>query len=641
MAQSAAIIKLVSHDQQLASEVNAFASKDIVAVRSIADQRTLDTNDRIVFLDVEALAHQSLKEWRQSAPDAIFICELDSNAVSSDYIHEDCLLIPHKAPPVFLQNALKQALQISRQRLNAGRLKNRLKLGTQKLQELSRIGAELSSQRDHTLLIEEILRVGRSMANCDAASLFLMDEEAEELIFKHAQNDSVEFDFVEARFPLSHRSVAGFAALNKQKINIADVYQIPENASFKFNNEFDQSTGYRTCSMLVLPMIGHNDQVIGVIQFINRKDDMTLKLSSEGDTLEHTLPFSEEDEVILRALVSQAAIAIENNTFIEQLDNLFEGFVNASVRAIEYRDPTTSGHSFRVAELTCALAACVRDNQQPEFRQRSFTKAQMRELRYASLLHDFGKVSVREHVLVKANKLDEANYAEFIYRIALEKERITNHYLLQKIDAMNRGQFTEEFDHRWQHELAHKTKRLDEFLQVVVDANKPSLLSEEASDFLHQVKEYQIDDLRYGQRGLITDDELHALSVKRGSLTEEERYEIEGHVRHTISFLSRIPWPSELCHVVDIAGAHHEKLNGTGYPNKLSEDEIPYGSKIMAVCDIFDALTASDRPYKAAVPLDRAMTILQSEVESEHIDADLVQLFEQQKVYQVLPDFQK
>lgn len=635
MASSQTVIKFISHNHTLASEISALAQSDS-AVRALASDGQLDYSDRIVFLDAQYLAERPFSEWQQQAPDAIFICEVDDAASKQFSFNSDCFLVEKNSPPIFLQNALKQAVQLFQQKQQNRKLSGKIEIGQQKLTELSRIGASLASQRDHQKLIEDILSVARRMAKCDAASLFLMAQDDQELIFKHSQNDSIAVNFVEKRFPLSRESVAGFTALTQELVNIDDVYQMPSDAPFRFNSSFDKKIGYRTCSMLVLPMVGYNDHVIGVIQFINRKKDMRCKLTNEQITLEQTQPFSHEDVVLLSALAGLAAVAIENNTFIKQLDHLFEGFVNASVRAIEHRDPSTSGHSFRVADLTCALARAAMDCRQPIFRDFNINKQELRELRYAALLHDFGKVSVSEHVLVKANKLSEESYSEFVYRMALEKARIANFYLTKRLKAMQQGQLNEVYDQQLQVEMAEKTERLDAFLSLVTDSNKPSLLPEQASEYLQQVRDYKIEDVRYGERGLISQHEYQALCIKRGSLTEVERSEIEGHVRHTIDFLSRIPWPKELCQVAHIAGAHHEKLNGSGYPKGLTADEIPIGAKMMAVCDIFDALTAADRPYKSAVPLDRAMSILQSEVQSQHIDADLLQLFKQQKIYQIV-----
>jgi response regulator RpfG family c-di-GMP phosphodiesterase len=266
----------------------------------------------------------------------------------------------------------------------------------------------------------------------------------------------------------------------------------------------------------------------------------------------------------------------------------------------------------------------------------NFDLDEMKELRYAALLHDFGKVGVRDHILTKAKKLSPEAYGQFIYRIAWEKERIASFYLKQKLSLLKQQKLSSDTEERLTLEEASKIQRLNDYMQAVADANEPSLLAEGTFEHLKQVREYVVEDVHGHSRGLINELEFSALSIKRGSLTADERLEIESHVSHTIEFLKTIPWTPELSNIPKIAGAHHEKLNGCGYPYGLHSPEIPFGAKMMAVCDIFDALTATDRPYKAAVPLDRALSILQSEVECGHIESGLVQLFTNTKVYRVL-----
>lgn len=271
-----------------------------------------------------------------------------------------------------------------------------------------------------------------------------------------------------------------------------------------------------------------------------------------------------------------------------------------------------------------------------QFKNMHFNNNEMRELRFAALLHDFGKVGVREHILTKAKKLSPEAYGQFIYRIAWEKERISNYYLKQKFLLLKKQQLRSDVEEILTIEEMTKLQRLNDYMQAVAEANEPSLLSEGTFEHLKQIREYIVEDIHGNSRGLIDELEFGALSIKRGSLTTDERLEIESHVSHTIEFLKTIPWTPELSNIPKIAGAHHEKLNGCGYPNGLKNNEIPFGAKIMAVCDIFDALTAKDRPYKAAVPLERALTILQSEVECGHVEPELVTLFTQAKIYQIL-----
>ena len=611
-------------------------------------------NTSIIILDQQALNRFDLSLWKLISPSAIFIVEHPIDC-------EECILVPTDIPHIFLRNAILKALNLLQTQQQLALSNLHLQKEHKQISRLLDIGQALSAERDHDILLARILKEARLLACCDAASIFLIDSSNEngsasinsnvqnatidksltsesitELVFKLTQNDSIDFHFEEQRFCLDNRSVAGYSASTGNIVNLDDVYHLPPSCIYQFNASFDQSMNYRTRSMLVIPMRNHLGKVIGVIQFINRKRDINIALSTPDIALKETIKFDQDIIPILQALASQAAVAIENNVLIDRVNALFDGFVKASVRAIEQRDPTTSGHSFRVAELTCALAETTHRSNIGQFKGIHFNSDEMRELRFAALLHDFGKVGVREHVLTKAKKLSPEAYGEFIYRIAWEKERISNYYLNQKFLLLKKQQLSSGIEEKLTLEEASKLQRLNNYMQAVADANEPSILSEGTFEHLKQIREYVIEDVNGNSRGLIDELEFGALSIKRGSLTADERVEIENHVSHTIEFLKTIPWTPELSNVPKIAGAHHEKLNGCGYPMGLKKEEIPVGAKIMTVCDIFDALTAKDRPYKAAVSLDRALSILKSEVECGHIDSELVEMFCQTKVYEVL-----
>jgi HD-GYP domain-containing protein (c-di-GMP phosphodiesterase class II) len=617
--------RLLTRDNRLNAHISFISSSsDVIA----------DTS--IIILDQCALKVHGIDLWKKDYPNAMLIVEYPVE-------NQDCILVPSGLPDIFLRNAIIKALHqlTTQQQLELSH--QILKEEHEQVTRLLEVGRALSAERDHHALLAIILSEARLLACCDAASIFLIDRhsgqqnnQAPDLVFKLTQNDSIDFDFEEKRFCLDSQSVAGFSALTGEVLNLTDVYDLPKHCIYKFNSSFDEGMNYRTCSMLVIPMRDHHGRVVGVIQFINRKRDSHIKLTTPEIALKETINFDDSILPILQALASQAAVAIENNLLIDRVNLLFDGFVKASVRAIEQRDPTTSGHSFRVAELTCALATTATECNEGQFTKAHFGPEEMKELKFAALLHDFGKVGVREHILTKAKKLTPEAYGQFMYRIAWEKERICNHYLKQKLDLLREQNLTSVLEEQLELAEAQKVLRLNKYMQAVADANEPSLLAEGTFEHLKQIREYIIDDVHGESRGLIDDIEFNALSIKRGSLTADERIEIESHVSHTIDFLKTIPWTPELSNIPKIAGAHHEKLNGCGYPNGLHAHEIPLGAKIMTVCDIFDALTATDRPYKAAVPLDRALSILQSEVECGHIDSELVQLFSQAKVYKVL-----
>jgi len=317
----------------------------------------------------------------------------------------------------------------------------------------------------------------------------------------------------------------------------------------------------------------------------------------------------------------------------EEIRGIFEGFVRASVDAIEARDPTTSGHSRRVADLTVKLAVAVERTSTGPYGQAQFTREDLRELEYASLLHDFGKIGVREHVLCKAKKLHPHTLDLVQQRFDFIARTIEAEVLARKLAALSRGAPPSELAELDQ-ELSARLAELDSSITVIGQANEPSVLK--AGDFQHiEALGRQVYTRRDGSLSpLLSSEEVKALSVMRGSLTSEEYDEIRNHVLHTYRFLSQIPWGKTFSRVAVIAGAHHERLNGTGYPNRLHAEEIPVQSKMMSVSDIFDALTASDRPYKRAVPIDKALDILGFEVKDGHLDGDLVRIFSEARVWE-------
>lgn len=488
--------------------------------------------------------------------------------------------------------------------------------------QLADIGIALSAQRDPVKLLETLLTQARELADCDAGSLYLIEEIAgvRSLHFKLAQNDTANVPFKEARLPLTTDSLSGYVALSGNELSIADAYLIDPSEPYSFNRSFDEQVGYRTRSLLVLPMCDHKGRVIGVLQFINRRNR-----THDGVTF---VPFDAEVTDLLRAVASQAAVAIQKNDLLRQISQLFESFVQASVKAIEQRDPSTSGHSFRVAETTTALLAALPNSGLARFRDLSVSSEQLTEVRYAALLHDFGKVGVRENVLVKANKLTEERLEVIRYRFELQKERLRRIAVERELAVLHADPVEFELARRRiKQELSRDLSRLDDYFAAVALANNPNIRAEGEFSHLEAIRQMEFGEFDGTTGHLITDHDLMALSVRRGSLTPHERREIEAHVSHTREFLAVLPWPPELARVPLIAGAHHEKLDGTGYPDGRRGDEIPLPSKVMTVCDIFDALTSMDRPYKPAVSVDTAFRILNEEAAAGLIDTDIVGVF--------------
>lgn len=508
-----------------------------------------------------------------------------------------------------------------------------------RLKELNKIGVALSTERDPVTLLNMILLKSREITWADAGSLYLVEgdeESGRRLRFKISQNDSMSINYEEFVMPITKGSIAGFVAFTGDTLNIPDVYRLEGPQEYKFNKDFDERTGYRTVSNLTVPMRNHKDETIGVIQLINRKRDFSTKITAENRQ-ELVQAFDASDEDLVTSLASQAAVALENNLLIKSIERLFEGFVTAAVTAIESRDPTTSGHSFRVADLTVGLAETVDKLDNGKFNKVSFTYDEIKEIRYASLLHDFGKVGVRENVLVKAKKLYPMQLDMVKQRFATFQKAWEAEYYKTKLNLLLTQGREEYASQEGELDLVYRNRMnsLEDYLNFIIQSNEPTILAEGNFEKLLRIASENHLVPKDVEGLLLMPEEVQLLSIRKGSLNDRERIEIESHVTHTFSFLSKIPWTSELKRVPRIAYGHHEKLNGSGYPNRLAAVDIPIQTRMMTISDIFDALTASDRPYKRAVPMEKALDIIASEVKTGQVDQDLFDIFVDAKVYRL------
>lgn len=519
------------------------------------------------------------------------------------------------------------------------------------VEQLLAIGTALSSTRDLGELLNLILMKSREITCSDAGSVYLVDRTGDTplLWFKVAQNFSQSAaSFHEFAMPLTQNSLAGYVALTGEPLNIPDAYDLPKGVPYQLDRSFDRSISYRTRSVLVLPMQNQEGETIGVLQLINRKLYPHSVVTPET-ALEVTQPYSDWEQRILSSLASQAAVSIERNHLQESIEQLFEGFVRASVQIIEARDPCTYGHSERVANLTVRLSqeasAVTSGPLQPIY----FTERQIQEVRYAALLHDFGKVGVPEAILGKQKKLyplqlDMVRGRFALARRTLEMEcaqakfrHLIEHpsHLHQADDAQGGCAHCCHID-QLDAELSEAIAHLDRLWELLLSANEPRILAEQPLAQLQELAHYLFQDIDGDLKPLVTEEELAQLLVTRGNLTELEREVVQSHVTHTYEFLKQIPWTKPLQDVPTIAYGHHEKRDGSGYPRGLKQDEIPIQSQIMTIADIYDALTAGDRPYKKGLTAAAALRILREEAVQNKLNHDLVELFEQRQVFSVL-----
>lgn len=497
------------------------------------------------------------------------------------------------------------------------------------LEKLLDIGRALAAEKNLDTLLGLILSHGRSLTGADGASIYTRDPGGE-LQFRLWQNASRAAAHEPQKTAAGENSIAGYVARAGVIVRIDDAYAIDENAPYRFNPALDRAIGYRTRSLLTLPLINKAGEVVGVLQLINRKLQDDAMLRTDIDFATRVVPFDDRSCQVALALAGQAGVALENSLLYADIERLFEGFIMASVQAIEARDPTTAGHSFRVADFTEKLALAVDRCELKALRAVTFSREQLREIRYAALLHDFGKVGVREHVLVKSKKLYPLHLELLQQRFRCAGASSAATAYRELLDLAQRDDWDarrlEEGRREVEHRISVERARLERYLGIVLRANEPSVTSADVACDLREVFEYRFVD---GDDSvpLLRSFEFEDLALPRGNLGPEERAEIESHVSHTFRFLSLIPWTRDLGALPVIAYAHHEKLDGTGYPRGLSREDIPVESRMMTISDIYDALTAPDRPYKPAVSAERALDILGVEARSGKIDADLLQIF--------------
>ena len=550
--------------------------------------------------------------------------------------------LPGDAPATLvgtvLRGAFRQAAGMASERMARETAADR----HTELTELTRIGAALSTERNLSTLLGMITEQARRLSNADACSLYLVERlpdgtRTNALVFKSTQNFTLpDIPFREFTVPINRSSIAGYVADTGEVLSLPDVYDLPPTAAYTFNRSIDAQFGYRSKSMLVIPMRTHRDEVVGVVQLINRKKDFDARLTDAETTERIVEPFDARTRELVTAITSQAAVAIENSLLYEDIERLFEGFVKAAVTAIEQRDPTTSGHSGRVATLTVGLAQAVdAGGAGGIYRSLRFSREELRELRYAALLHDFGKVGVREQVLVKQKKLYQWDLGAIRSRFAwlqqqadISYERERANYLLEHGRERYEAAIMQLDETR-----AIRRTELGRWLDAIVASNEPTVMAERNSQALQEVGAQLFVDFEGIERPLLDEHELKFLMIERGNLDERERREIESHVTHTFRFLERIPWTRELRGIPNIAYGHHEKLNGRGYPRGMQGDDIPVQTRMMTISDIYDALTATDRPYKRAVSPERALDILHMEAKDGMIDTVLLEAFVGGKVF--------
>jgi HD-GYP domain-containing protein (c-di-GMP phosphodiesterase class II) len=506
-----------------------------------------------------------------------------------------------------------------------------------RLEQLNAIGASLSAERDIDRLLEAILTAAKTITRADGGTLYRLTDD-KTLRFEIVRTSSLRYYLGGTTgnpvpfYPIqlyrdgkpNHSMVAAYSALTGKTVNIADAYAA-DGFDFSGTRAFDSKTGYRSKSFLTVPMRNHENEIIGVLQLINAQDPRSGEI----------VAFSASDQRLTESLASQAAIALTNRMLINQLEQLFESFINLINTAIDEKSPYTGGHCQRVPMLTMLLAEAVNETKEGPLKDFSMSDKDRYELKIAGLLHDCGKVTTPVHVVDKATKLE--TIYDRVHLIDTRFEVLKRDAELQAL--RNRISFLEQGKRM---EAAEEDKRLRERLRELDDDRKflhacnigGERMRDEDIDRVRRIAKRRWRDVSGHDADFLTDDEVKNLTIRAGTLTEDERKVINHHIVATIRMLEALPWPRHLTKVPEYAGGHHERMDGKGYPKGLTREQMSVQARCMGIADIFEALTAKDRPYKKGKTLSESLEILGRMKLNQHVDADLFDIFVRRKVYQ-------
>ena len=517
-----------------------------------------------------------------------------------------------------------------------------------KISLLNEIGVALSSEKDNQRLLELILNGAKQLTHADGGSLYTVNEN-NELVFEIVTTDSlniymggssdkkIQFEplplYIDGK--PNDSMVVTQAVLTEQTINIADAYHV-EGYDFSGTRRFDKKTGYRTTSILTIPMKNHKAEIIGVLQLINALDEKTAKV----------IPFAREDQQLAESLASQAAVTLTNKRLIDEQKALFEAFIKLIATAIDEKSPYTGGHCKRLPELTMMIADACDKESDGALAEFSMEEKDRYELMIAGWLHDCGKVTTPEYVIDKATKLqtiyDRIHTVDARFEILKRDAEIT--CLKQQLDARknNDNALFENAKKAYEQRL---TQLKNDRAFIVKSNAGGEFMTPEDQQRIRDMASCSWTDMQGNLQNFLTDDEVKNLTISKGTLTEEERQIINNHIVVTIKMLAQLPFPKHLKNVPEYAGGHHEHMDGKGYPNGLTREQMSWQARMMGIADIFEALTARDRPYKDGKKLSECLKILGYMKQDQHIDPDIFDVFVRRKVYlqyarEFLPDEQ-
>lgn len=558
------------------------------------------------------------------------------NELNLDYIRNNLLLtLPETATPNQLNTAVNAAMTMLELETSNLLLQSQLTLNREDLKRITVVGQSLATEFVFDRLIELILKQARELASADGGSIYLVEkpESGKRPTHIRFMKSALQLEANEFLLPINKKSIAGYVALTSKVLQIENVQELGETEEFTYNSEFDKAHNYYTKSMMVIPMKNHNDEVIGILQLINRKKNFHKKLTREEMMGDEVISFNDKDLDLVKALAGQAAVAIGNQRLIEEQRDLLESFIKLIADAIDSKSPYTGAHCQRVPVITEMLARAACDTNSGPFKDFNLNQEEWYELNIAAWLHDCGKITTPVHVMDKATKL------ETIYdRIELVRDRFEILKRDAEIAYLKKAlsKYANEDDQELlnlKREYEQQKKELEEQLKFIETANIGGEFLEDAK--IEQIK--SIANYSYSsdnQQAPVLDEEMvRNLSIRKGTLTEEERVIINSHMVETIRMLEGLPFPGHLNRIPEYAGGHHEKMDGTGYPKGIYAADMSIPARIMVIADVFEALTAIDRPYKKGKKLSETMRIMGYMKKENHLDPDLFNLFVTSKVY--------
>ncbi|MBF0453546.1 MAG: GAF domain-containing protein [Magnetococcales bacterium] len=506
----------------------------------------------------------------------------------------------------------------------------------ERVDKLNKIGIALSSEKDTSRLLESILVGAKELTNADAGTMYIRTEN-DTLRFEIIRTDSLNIAMggttgITINFPElplykdgvpNKQMIAAYVALEERSINIPDAYEA-KGFDFSGTKAFDSNTGYRSKSFLTVPLKNHENEIIGVLQLINAIDANSGEIRS----------FSQEDQQLAESLSSQAAIAMTNQKLITDLKALFESFIQAIAGAIDDKSPYTAGHCDRVPVLADMLSKAAKRSNIGELKDFTPDEEDIYEIRIAAWMHDCGKVVTPEYVVDKSTKLETIydRIETVSTRFEVLKRDAEIAFLQKKIALLEAGK-SEDIP-ALEDELKRRIGEINEDRKFIEESNMGGeFMSKERQERVVNIANYRWTDPSGEEKPFLSENEVYNLNIAKGTLTPEEREIINHHVVATKKMLSTIPFPKNLKNVPEMAGSHHETMIGTGYPDGLTREQMSIPARIMAIADVFEALTAADRPYKKPKSLSESLKILGFMKKDQHVDPDLFQVFIDEKVY--------